>query len=481
MAVPKHQSATVVAMIIILDACSIFVALAVASIWDEWTAGRAAGLTPGSIWSVTLAHLAYFIFFALIWPIVGTANHLYISRRRDDLIMLSFDIVKSLALALIFCGFAVAFYTHHGSDPTYLSHFGLCALFFLGSYRILSQLAMWQWRSHGHDERQILLIGVNERALHLVNAIYNHPHYGYKIMGLLEDDEERCSLFKEFNLPFLGKFDDLEKVLREQVLDEIYICLPVRSQYERIQSMAYLCEGVGVGVRMIADLFPLRLATSRYHKFEGIPILALSTVPENQPQLLLQRFSDLFIGGLALICALPLFLITALLIKLESRGPVFFYQERVGINQRRFKMYKFRSMVQDAEAQRESLEELNEKEGPIFKVSHDPRVTRIGRFIRKYSIDELPQIFNVLKGDMSLVGPRPPLPSEVEKYSWSQRRRLSVKPGMTGLSQVSGRSKLSFTDTVDLDLYYIDQWSLALVFRILLLTIPAVLKGRGAM
>ena len=178
---------------------------------------------------------------------------------------------------------------------------------------------------------------------------------------------------------------------------------------------------------------------------------------------------------------LPLFLITALLIKLESRGPVFFYQERVGINQRRFKMYKFRSMVQDAEAQRESLEELNEKEGPIFKVSHDPRVTRIGRFIRKYSIDELPQIFNVLKGDMSLVGPRPPLPSEVEKYSWSQRRRLSVKPGMTGLSQVSGRSKLSFTDTVDLDLYYIDQWSLALVFRILLLTIPAVLKGRGAM
>jgi lipopolysaccharide/colanic/teichoic acid biosynthesis glycosyltransferase len=159
---------------------------------------------------------------------------------------------------------------------------------------------------------------------------------------------------------------------------------------------------------------------------------------------------------------------------------VFFKQERVGLNRRRFRMIKFRSMVTNAEELRAKLEKFNEVQGAMFKMAQDPRVTRVGRIIRKYSIDELPQLINVLSGEMSLVGPRPALPQEVSQYSWNQRRRLSVKPGLTGLSQVSGRSSLSFKETVDLDLYYIDQWSIALVFKILLNTIPAVLKGRGA-
>jgi len=241
-----------------------------------------------------------------------------------------------------------------------------------------------------------------------------------------------------------------------------------------------LCEGMGVGVRLIADLFPLRLATSRVMKIEDIPILALSTVPENQPQLILQRVTDIVVSATALLLLSPVFLMTAIAIKLETRGPVFFRQERVGLNRRRFKMAKFRSMVADAEARRKEVEALNEADGPIFKAANDPRLTCVGRFIRKYSIDELPQLFNVLMGHMSLVGPRPPLPHEVALYSWRERRRLSVKPGMTGLSQVSGRSDLSFDDTVDLDLYYIDRWSIGLVFRILVMTVPAVLKGRGA-
>jgi len=427
------------------------------------------------------AHLGYFVAFMVAWPFVATKVRLYISRRRDDLLSLVFDVTKAVVVALVFTGFVMAFYTPLGAEQRYFSFFGLFVLAFLITFRVALQLVLWSVRRHGYNERQVLIIGANERTRHLVETMIIHPHYGYRLVGLLEDEPGRCQIVEGFEVPYLGKFDALEDVLIRHVVDEVYICLPVRSRYETIQSMANLCEGVGVSVRMIADLFPLRLATSRFHKLENIPILALSTVPENQPQLLLQRTTDVFVSALTIILLAPFFLLVAIIIKLDSPGPVFFRQERVGLNRRRFKMIKFRSMVQNAEQLRQEVEELNEAEGPLFKAKNDPRLTRSGRFMRKYSVDEFPQLFNVLLGHMSLVGPRPPLAQEVAQYSWNQRRRLSVKPGMTGLSQISGRSELSFKDTVDLDLYYIDQWSLALVFRILFLTIPAVVKGRGAM
>lgn len=428
-----------------------------------------------------IAHLGYFLAFVIAWPFTATHNRLYISRRRDDLLSLFFDVSKSVALALIFAGFVMAFYTPLGAEPRYVSFFGLAALCLVCIARVIIQLVLWSARKHGYNERQVLIIGANPRTRQLVTAIQSHPHFGYRFVGILEDEPSRCRVVEEHNLPYLGKFDSLEEVLVKHIVDEVYICLPVRSRYETIQTMANLCEGVGVSVRMIADLFPLRLATSRFHKLEGIPILALSTVPENQPQILLQRTTDIIISVLALLALSPIFIVTAIAIKLDTRGPVFFRQERVGQNQRKFRMIKFRSMVANAEQLRREVEKFNQADGPLFKSTHDPRMTRVGRVIRKYSIDELPQLFNVLVGHMSLVGPRPPLAKEVAQYSWNQRRRLSVKPGMTGLSQVSGRSELSFKDTVDLDLYYIDQWSLALVFRILFLTFPAVIKGRGAM
>lgn len=427
-----------------------------------------------------MAHWAYFFSFAFVWPIVATNNRMYISRRRDDLLSLLFDIVKACALALIFAGFVVSFYTPAGADPAFLSWFGLTAFLYISAFRVSLQLALWVARSRGWNERQVLLIGINNRTKELIQAIQHHPQFGYRLIGVLEDEPSRCRIVEEFNLPYLGKFDSLEQILTKHVVDEVYICLPVRSRYETIQNMAYLCEDSGVSVRMIADLFPLRLATSKFHKIDAIPILALSTVPEHQVQLLMQRVTDIVVALGALIALSPIFIGTAIAIKLDSKGPIFFSQERIGLNRRKFKMIKFRSMVQDAEAKRDAVEQLNTVEGPMFKAKGDPRITRVGRFIRKYSIDELPQIFNVLIGDMSLVGPRPALPREVNQYSWTQHRRLSVKPGMTGLSQVRGRSDLSFKETLDLDLTYIDEWSLGLVFRILISTIPAVLKGRGA-
>lgn len=426
------------------------------------------------------ARAGYLAAFILIWPLTASRHGLFISRRRDHLPALAWDIARAVAVTLIFTGFVMAFFSGLGVERAFLAWFGGAALTAITVYRVAVQVALWSLRTRGFNRRFVLLIGANPRTRHLAGILMQNPQFGYEVVGLLEDEPERCRMLETFGLPYLGKFDGLEQVLTRHVVDEVYIGLPVRSRYETIQSMAHLCEGVGVGVRMIADLFPLRLATSRFLKLEDMPILSLSTIPENQSLLITQRITDIMVSAALLLIFSPVFLITAIAIKLDSRGPVFFAQERVGQNQRRFQMLKFRSMIVNAEELRRKVEELNEKDGPIFKARNDPRITRVGRFIRKYSIDELPQLWNVLHGEMSLVGPRPPLPHEVAQYSWNQRRRLSVKPGMTGLSQVKGRSDLSFKETVDLDLTYIDQWSLLLVFRILLMTIPAVIRGRGA-
>ncbi|HNR29918.1 MAG TPA: sugar transferase [Candidatus Hydrogenedentes bacterium] len=425
--------------------------------------------------------LAYCAAFVLAWPALAARQRLFVSRRRDHLSLVIYDVAKAVVATVIFSGFMVTFFTNLALQRAFLLWFTGGAFVVLALFRSLVQVFLWRLRARGRNTTQVIVIGANPRTKELLRTIHDNPHFGYHVVGILEDEPDRCRMLEEFNIPLLGKFESLEQVLTRHVVDEVFIGLPVSSRYETIQSMAYLCEGVGVGVRLIADLFPLRLATSRFQKLENIPILALTSIPENQAQLLLQRATDIIVSGLALLALSPLLILAAIVIKLDSRGPVFFLQERVGQNQRRFKMVKFRSMVINAEQLRRQVEKLNEAEGPIFKVRRDPRLTRVGRFIRKYSIDELPQLLNVLAGHMSLVGPRPPLPHEVAQYSWNQRRRLSVKPGMTGLSQVRGRSDLSFRETVDLDLAYIDQWSLWLVFRILLQTIPAVLRGRGAM
>lgn len=418
----RHNVPLIIFLAVIDTAC-----LALALITATWAAAVFAGAPM--VWpDDVISHIGYFLAFMAAWPVTGTNNRLYISRRRDDMLSLLFDLVKASALSLIFAGFIVAFYIPRGADPGFLSAFGIAAFLYLAAFRVGLQIVLWMARSRGWNERQVLLIGINSRTKELITAIQHHPQFGYRMVGVLEDEPSRCRIVEEFNLPYLGKFDSLEQVLTKHVVDEVYICLPVRSRYETIQNMAYLCEDSGVSVRMIADLFPLRLATSRFHKIDSIPILALSTVPEHQAQLIMQRATDIIVALAALLVLSPIFVATAIAIKLDSRGPVFFAQERIGLNRRKFKMVKFRSMVADAEARRKDVETLNVVEGPMFKAKADPRVTRVGRFIRKYSIDELPQIFNVLIGHMSLVGPRPALPREVNQYSWTQHRRLSVKP-----------------------------------------------------
>jgi exopolysaccharide biosynthesis polyprenyl glycosylphosphotransferase len=273
----------------------------------------------------------------------------------------------------------------------------------------------------------------------------------------------------------------LESVLRHQSVDEVLVSLPPKNYGRLVEKIVRRCEEEGVIVRVRAEIFQLHTAKAYADELEGIPVLTIRSGPKEDWRLLAKRLMDVVGSALLLVALAPLFGLVALLIKLNSPGPVFFAQERIGFNKRRFEMLKFRTMVNDAEKQQARLEDLNEAEGPVFKIKNDPRVTPIGKFLRRFSIDELPQLINVLIGDMSLVGPRPLPVRDVERIDVvSHKRRFSIKPGLTCLWQVNGRSDIGFEEWVRLDLEYIDQWSLGLDMLILLKTIPAVFKGPGA-
>jgi len=427
------------------------------------------------------AHGGYLAAFIIAWWLVATDEGLMASQRNTSIAAQTYSAIKAGVLALAATGFLMAFFSQGDIDRTFLISFGLGSIATLLVFRLIVRFALWAARRSGFNYREILIVGANDRVKHLVEVIQDQPHFGYHLVGVLDPDRDRFDALNEPELDYIGPIEDAEKVLRDQVVDEVYICLPIRTFYKEIVSLARLCEGAGVPVRMMADLFPLHVATRRAYQLEDIPFVSLSTVPEFGASLILKRALDLTVSGLFLILiAWWLFPLIGVLVKIDSRGPIFFAQERVGLNTRTFRMVKFRTMVQDAENIQEDLIAQNEADGPVFKIKDDPRITRVGRWLRKTSLDELPQLMNVLIGDMSLVGPRPPLPSEVAQYTWDQRRRLSVRPGVTGLQQVSGRSGLDFDEWIDIDLAYIDHWNLLQDWRILLRTAQVVVEGKGA-
>ncbi len=285
-------------------------------------------------------------------------------------------------------------------------------------------------------------------------------------------DGTRCTI--------LGGVGELDQVLRRIPADELYIAGKARSDGDEMQHAVRVCESLGVPFALPAYSFRLERAQAVDNEAVADGYLHYETHTPRAQQQAVKRLFDIVASALALWLLLPVFIIVVAIIKLSSRGPVFFKQVRVGLHGRGFNMLKFRSMVANAESLKASLVALNEQSGPVFKIRSDPRVTRFGRFIRRYSIDELPQLINVLRGDMSVVGPRPPVPEELEKYEAWQRRRLSVRPGLTCIWQVSGRNQISFEDWMLLDMQYIDHWNLGRDFNLIFRTIPVVLTGRGA-
>jgi exopolysaccharide biosynthesis polyprenyl glycosylphosphotransferase len=331
----------------------------------------------------------------------------------------------------------------------------------LVSYRVV----LMKVTKHGAlDVRHVAVVGNDNAAHEFARTIERHDMWGLKLIGVFNHSEVR----------------DLLEGGGPGGVDELIIVVDKESLNDYTDTLLF-CEELGVTARVVLNLFPHSIARMELHEFEGFPLLSFSTTPTNEVLMFVRRVLDVLLAGIILLIFGPLVMLpTAILIKLTSPGPVLFRQKRCGLNGRVFTMYKFRSMVDNAEQLRVEMEGFNEMDGPVFKSSRDPRITLIGKIIRRRSIDELPQLFNVLQGHMSLVGPRPPLPKEVARYERWQRRRLSMKPGMTCLWQISGRNEVSFEDWMKLDLTYIDNWSLLLDLKILLKTVPVVLLGRGA-
>ncbi|MGD0861191.1 MAG: sugar transferase [Candidatus Limnocylindrales bacterium] len=342
--------------------------------------------------------------------------------------------------------------------------------------RVALRLTLLYFRRHGRNVRYMLVLGANARAKAFANMVEGHPELGLVVIGHLQAGAADDGIY--LGRPLLGPVEDLERVLHSQIVDEVAICLPFAME-DLIEQTAQLCQQEGKVVRIPAAPVERVLSLGRLESIDGLGVYSLANGPDRVIGLLVKRVVDIVASLILMLVLAPVMALLAVLVKLDSSGPALFRQERVGLNGRTFAMIKFRTMCPDAEQQLADLRVHNAINGHAFKLERDPRITRIGRLLRRTSLDELPQLWNVLQGQMSLVGPRPPLPCEVADYDIWHRRRLSMKPGMTGLWQIGARREAEFDHWVETDLEYIDQWSLWLDIKIMLRTVPAVLSGTG--
>jgi exopolysaccharide biosynthesis polyprenyl glycosylphosphotransferase len=371
------------------------------------------------------------------------------------------------------------------ATPQFLFLFWLSVTVSTIFIRVTIRVIMERLRLKGINLHNIIIVGTNRRARAFAHKIDSKPELGYRVVGFVDDDWEGTRDFQKSGYVLVSTFQDFSSYIRNNVVDEVVIDLPLNTFYQQAAEVVAHCVEQGIIVRFISDSFYLlrnmKLARSKMEMFDDNILISVYTGAMGGWPIVAKRIFDL-VASLLLIGLLgPLIILIACLIKVSSPGPIFFCQERIGLNKRRFWMYKFRTMIPDAENKMAELEHLNEVSGPVFKIRNDPRVTPLGRILRKTSLDELPQLINVLQGDMSLVGPRPLPVRDYNGFSkdW-QRRRFSVPPGITCFWQISGRSNISFDEWMHLDMQYIDQWKFGLDLNILIKTIPAVFTKKGA-
>jgi exopolysaccharide biosynthesis polyprenyl glycosylphosphotransferase len=436
---------------------------------EAWQGSPRGGLFPISTYWPLLA--ATF----LVWQLASWLSNLYRAYRTLTVLNEVLRLARTFVIvALVMAALQFATNQHELSRAFFALYYAL-AFVLLVANRAAVRTAARAARRRGYNTRAFAVVGAGEMAEVVVQTIAAHREWGYVFAGYVLEDGAAAPP----GAKVLGRLDEMGRILDEHVIDEVVFAIP-RDRLDAVEGPAVLCEEQGVGVKVLLNFFPNRIAKLTVEEVDGIPVLAFASGPTDEGALVVKRIFDVVVSALLLALLSPLLLAIALAVKLDSRGPVFFKQRRIGQNGREFWLYKFRSMLEDAEVRRAALEHRNEMDGPAFKMADDPRVTRVGRFLRKTSLDEVPQFWNVLKGEMSVVGPRPPLPAEVKRYKRWQRRRLSVRPGITCWWQVSGRSELDFAQWMELDLRYIDNWSLWGDLEIVLRTIPAVLLGRGA-
>lgn len=414
------------------------------------------------------------------WQHLFSQFGLYEPRRFSNIIKESFDIVKAVTIGVLLVGaLSVTLGRKNVGQEVLFTFWVACGILTLGE-RWLFRQYVFHLRTAGRNLRFVLFVGSNNRALELAQKILGREELGYRLLGFIDEHVHHDTSMGP-KAKVLCSLKELPHYLENHVVDEVFIVLPVNTYYEQIRDTITICQDLGIVCRVPSNWFEFQTMKASALEIDGEPILTVYTGSAHQLEYLwLKRLIDIVFTAAASLMLAPLFIIIAFLIKLTSPGPVFFKQERIGYNRRRFKMVKFRTMVQDAEEMQQHLEHLNEADGPAFKIQDDPRITPMGRWLRRTSLDELPQLINVLRGDMSLVGPRPLPVRDVEgiEKRW-QKRRFSMRPGLTCLWQIGGRNQVRFDEWMKLDLEYIDQWSIQLDFYIIAKTIPAVIKGTG--
>jgi exopolysaccharide biosynthesis polyprenyl glycosylphosphotransferase len=374
---------------------------------------------------------------------------------------------------------ALAVLALRGADPNDLVRFLWFAVPVLLALRLGAACV---WRSVPIDldgTRTVLIVGSGNRAQRLVGALVGRTTPPVRILGAIDPDPERVGE-SVAGVTVLGTTDAITAILKDHVIDEVIVAVP-RGLLLAVEKVIRACEEEAIKVSLMADVFDVNAARVTLRGFTRLPLLSFEAIAQPEWKLAVKRGLDLVMVSLAVPFLLPLMAVIAVAIRLDSPGPIFFRQERVGLGKRRFRMLKFRTMVEGSDQLQAQLEHLNEAQGPVFKIANDPRITRVGRILRRTSLDEIPQLLQVIRGDMSLVGPRPLPLRDVNLFDQSiQRRRFSVRPGLTCLWQISGRSNLDFSKWLELDLLYIENWSLFFDLKILLRTIPAVFRRTGA-
>jgi exopolysaccharide biosynthesis polyprenyl glycosylphosphotransferase len=413
-----------------------------------------------------------------LWCLTLYANGIYISMRTRSYLEILWGLIKSAVVTFLVLGtFFFLLKLTFMSRLFFLLFIGL-SLFFIWIEKTAIFMSTHYVHRQGLNMRRLLIVGTGKRAAAFIKKVDSHPEWGFEILGVIDDEPGR-GVQHVGRLPVNSTLEDIPRIFHKEAVDEVVFVVP-RSRLNSLQGAIDDCETEGVVVTVAVDLFDTKLARSSVAELDGLPLLHFKTTHAKEWELLVKRIFDFTASALGILALSPFFLAMAILIKATSKGPVFFKQNRLGLAGRKFTLYKFRTMRKGAHDVLSDVTDLNAMTSPEFKEKKTLWITPVGRFMRKFSLDELPQLFNVFVGHMSIVGPRPTVPDEVEKYKDWQRRRFSMKPGITCLWQVNGRNNIAFEDWMKLDLEYLDNWSLWLDAKILLKTVPVVLFGIGA-
>ena len=428
-----------------------------------------------------LSNVLLFLGFLMLWHLVLSWLGLYRSHRLQTFGQEALDVLKATTIGTVAIFNAGIIFDIQIISAKFTLVFWVLSTGLTLLSRLLLRGVLESARRRGRNLRKVLIVGTNPRALNFADRLRSHPELGMTVIGFADKPWFGLETLDAEGETLVCSLEGLELFLRNSVVDEVVLALPASSCYFDSEQVVRSCENQGITVRLLSDFFNVKVASAKVETLDGQPFITLVTGNMEGGSLAVKRVLDIVVAGIAIIVLAPVFLSICLLIKSGSKGPILFVQDRIGLNKRRFPLYKFRTMVLDAEKKQAGLEHLNEASGPVFKIENDPRITKIGSFMRRTSLDELPQFMNIFLGDMSLVGPRPLPVRDYEGFSqdW-HRRRFSVRPGLTCLWQIQGRSRVTFERWMELDMQYIDEWSFWLDMEILVKTVPVVIKGTGA-